>query len=358
MKNLLFFMFVLFSYVLVAQEEADTNLYRIVKFDGVEYIAKILNDDGREVLIETESLGKIYIPKSQIKSIVKIEFVHRIIQGNYIDEGPFTTRYAFTTNALPIRQGENYAMINLYGPEVHFALSDNFNVGLMTTWIGSPIAVAMKRSFTSNNENINFSLGGLFGTSGYINSFKGIGALGFGNITFGDRIKNLTLAGGYLFFDPNLSRKEQFPKEGTFITDEPYYYYYGQNIPTIEIKNNVSKGPMFSLGAYHKIGTKAAFIFDSMLGIFEGSKRYEVNSNEIQPPVGNPWQNDYEPGVYELEVTHFQSGPNFAFFFMPGMRFQSRENRAFQVSIAGVSRFNDFGSNTFPFPMCTWFFQF
>ena len=42
----------------------DTQLYLIVKNNNVEYVCQILSDDGREVLIYTEKLGKIYIPKS------------------------------------------------------------------------------------------------------------------------------------------------------------------------------------------------------------------------------------------------------------------------------------------------------
>ncbi len=36
----------------------DTNTYVILKNDSNEYIGKILSDDGREVLINTDKLGK------------------------------------------------------------------------------------------------------------------------------------------------------------------------------------------------------------------------------------------------------------------------------------------------------------
>jgi len=74
---LLFFIFTLFqSSELVAQvTPADTNLYRIVKYNNQEYIGKILNDDGREVLLETSALGKIFIVKSDIQSITHVRLV-------------------------------------------------------------------------------------------------------------------------------------------------------------------------------------------------------------------------------------------------------------------------------------------
>jgi hypothetical protein len=52
----------------------DTTKYLVVKYDGNEYVGLILSDDGREVLIETKSLGKIYIPKSDIKSMRPIDY--------------------------------------------------------------------------------------------------------------------------------------------------------------------------------------------------------------------------------------------------------------------------------------------
>lgn len=161
----------LFSQTVEDDTTSSSALFVITKNDGTEYIGKILSDDGREVLIETERLGKIYIPKSDIKSIVKVEDERSIVHGEFRTLGPFTTRYAFTTNALPIQKGENYALINLYGPEVHFAVSNNLSLGIMSTWIASPFVLAAKYSMKTNNEKVNVSLGTLFGTSGYFKHF-------------------------------------------------------------------------------------------------------------------------------------------------------------------------------------------
>lgn len=147
----------------------------IIKNDGSEYIGRLLSDDAREVLIDTEKLGRIYIPKSDIRSIVKLDSDDKVVGGQYYSTGSFTTRYAFTTNALPIQRGENYALLNLHGPEVHFAVSDHLNVGLMSTWFGSPFIFAAKYTIATKDEKVNFSIGTLLGTSGYINSFRGFG---------------------------------------------------------------------------------------------------------------------------------------------------------------------------------------
>ena len=76
----------------------------ITKQNGTEYIGTIISDDGREVLVVVDKLGKIYIPKSDIKSIIEVEDPKAIVRGEYRVAGPFTTRYAFTTNALPVKK--------------------------------------------------------------------------------------------------------------------------------------------------------------------------------------------------------------------------------------------------------------
>ena len=305
----------------------DTQLYRVVKNNNTEYVCTILSDDGREVLIHTDKLGNIYIPKSEILSIEKIQDTKSIVRGEYYEAGPFTTRYAFTTNALPMKQGANYAMVNLYGPEAHFALSNRFSIGVMSTWIASPFVVALKYSFKTKNEKVNYSLGTLLGTSSYINSFRGFGGLHFGNVTFGDAKKNLTLAAGYAYISSG-------SKLDNYTT-------------TVGYKSPKTHGPIFSIAGITKVGVKASFIFDSMIGVFDYNES-TYNTNYIN----NTYTYTYAPAR------------TVAMFLMPGMRFQRTENRAFQISLAGVSLFRikgnatDDNSGTSPLPMCSWFYKF
>lgn len=287
----------------VENDTIDNQLYHIIKTDNSEYIGNIISDDGREILIKTSNLGKIYIPKSQIKKIEEIEDEKSILRGEYNDAGPFVTRYTFTTNALPLKKGSNYAIINLYGPEAHFAVADNFSVGVMTSWIGSPFVLALKYSIKTNKENVNFSLGTLLGTSSYVNSFKGYGGLHFGNITFGDAKKNMTFAAGY-----------------GYISSGNTYYDNGIEQNSSELNS----GPVFSIAGITKVGTKASFIFDSMIGVFNSGSTQDV-----------------------------------AMLLMPGMRFQTTDKKAFQISLAGVTVFTDnSGTYTFPLPMLSWFYKF
>ena len=168
-------------------------LMRVKVNDGTEFIGYILSDDKREILIKTEDQGELYIPKYSINKIEQVA-ESDFIDGKYVGEERFSTRYFITTNGMPIKKGEHYAMFNMYGPEAHFAVADNFSVGVMATWVAMPVIGTAKYSFPIA-KNVNASVGLLAGSTLWAGA--GYGALGYGAITFGNRTANFTLSGGY-----------------------------------------------------------------------------------------------------------------------------------------------------------------
>ena len=94
---------------------SDTTKYLVVKNDGNEYVGLILSDDGREVLIQTTSLGKIYIPKSDIKSIRPIDLVDDVKKGELISshqifDSSFNSNFEFSPNEKYF-----YCRLNYFG---------------------------------------------------------------------------------------------------------------------------------------------------------------------------------------------------------------------------------------------------
>jgi len=79
----------------------------------------------------TENLGKVAIPKHEIKKIREVR-QGEIRDGIFVGEEMFATRYFLTTNGLPIKKGDNYIQWNLLGPDFQFGLADNFGIGVMT----------------------------------------------------------------------------------------------------------------------------------------------------------------------------------------------------------------------------------
>jgi hypothetical protein len=112
---------------------------------------------------------------------------------------------------------------------------------------------------------------------------------------------------------------------------------------------------MISIGTIARIGSKASFVFDSMVGFFE----HEYGESMVTP-IKEPnytLKPAYDSSEYRHDII-MKKGHSTIYFIMPGMRFQREERRAFQFCLAGLV-VNDKGKLvSVPFPMCTWFYRF
>lgn len=358
MKKLLRFLFISFliavsSNVYGQVESTDSTLRLIEKNDGTKYIAKILSDDARELLIETESIGKIYILKSEVKRITLIENKDEIKNGEFLEESPFSTRYAFTNNALPIKRNDHYAIVNLFGPEVHFAVNDRLNLGIMTTWIGSPLVAVGKYTIPTSNKKINFSIASMVGTSGYLNGFQGFGGLHWGTFTYGDRKNNISFSAGFGYLRPGIERMKPGVYTGdsetvTYMDGSTNTYYMQPTIPT-EVSPDLLKAPILSVAGIFQLTSSASIFFDSMLAF--GSMKNSSFDSEFIGGEDSPYIFTVTEGGQVIDQFA-------ALYMMPGMRFQKNENRAFQIAIAGISVWDSGDNITFPLPLLSWFFKF
>jgi hypothetical protein len=341
--------------------EIDTNTYVIIRNNGKELIGKIVSDDGREVLIDTYELGKIFVPKYDIRSIKKVDVTKDIVNGEYRSRGPFTTRYQFTTNAFPIEKGENYAVVNLYGPEVQFSITNRFSIGVLSTWIASPIALALKYTFPTSNDKLNFGVGTILGSSGYFNQARSFGGLHWGMVTYGDRMNNLTLSLGYSYLRTGANFGTNLYKPGTYAAVEDQFnpgYYTFANLPVMNSGKYSPRigAPIIGLGGIASVGTKASFIFDAML-ILGNIKNYSYTQDVIN---NYDLQTGYPSSTFvgEVQTGNIEKIKSTNLVLMPGMRFQKTPNEAFQVSLAGIIGATDGERYSFPIPMCSWFFKF
>jgi len=384
-SKILMVSFLLLNQAFAQEIETDSTskekvYYLIKKADGNELYGYIISDDGREILLETKTIGKVYINKSDIKEIIDIN--HKDIEnyGEFRETGPFTTRYYFTNNALPIKKGEDYAMINLYGPEVHFSLSDNFSLGVMATWIASPIALAAKYSFNSKSKT-HVAIGTIMGSSGYIEQGGVTGGLHWLTITRGDRLSNFSISAGYGYFYDNANIFNNYLGSKytwqSYNSSQPYYiennqagyaindsvygnsYYYNDN----NIRQNKFQDALFiGIGGITPIGKKASFIFDSMIILNKKESveysPYTINvdyDNSFYPDPPNIVNETYTIGKGEI----VEKGFNTTIIFMPSMRFNQSYEKAFQIALAGVVNIDNTGDVTsFPIPMASWLRKF
>lgn len=354
MKNLILFITgFLISTAMYAQETPiDTNTYLITTVDGLEHLGKIISDDGREVLIMTKNVGKLFIPKASIKSITKVKASDLVEieamynnNGEFNIEGPFSTRYYFTTNCFPVKKGENYAMVHLYGPEVHFSVTKRLSVGVMATWIASPIALALKYTIPTKNAKVNFGLGTIIGSSGYLNKGRGYGGLHWGMLTLGDRKSNLTFSGGFSYVNTGRNNNYSYVSGSYPAVDNGWGKEFNYNIPRTP-NNKPTTATVIGIAGITKVGKKASLFFDSM--IFFAKRQHSV-FKYIHDSNYQPLRTDVTTSINNSITA----------IIMPGMRFQKTDNKAFQVALAGVIGKNaNGGTYAFPMPMCSWFFKF
>ena len=295
MKALFIFLFCTISFGLFAQttppdtiQNKTVKLFKVTLNSGKVYVGNIIHRDPKEVLIETKEVGEVLIPKYEISLIEEIP-EHELGEGGvYKPSETFATRYFITTNGLPIKKGDSYIQWNLYGPDFQYGVTDHFGIGIMTTWLGVPIIAQGKYSIKLG-ENVHLGLGGLVGTGSWIASDFGL-ALPFSSFTVGDRRANITFSAGY----------------GSVWSE-------GQS----------SGRALLSLAGMTKVSNKVSIVFDSFIVPASGYK--DETTQEYNPNTGQ---------YYTVTTRKQRTG---LAIFIPGIRWQLSEEKAFQFGFTGFS---------------------
>jgi len=302
--------------------QEEPKMQMVIKNDGTRFVGKIIKQDAREVLIETNELGQVYIPRHEIKEIREVSTRELNEKGEYVPGEVFATRYFITTNGLAIARKENYIIWNLYGPDIQFGVTDNLGLGIMTTWVGWPLVGTVKYSVPLGKQ---FSTGAglLVGTD----TWGGPGfrfALPYGVFTYGNRIANFNISFGY----GNVRYKK-----------DEYNPYTGNNETDIVNEGRV----LMSFAGMFKAGKKVSVVFDTFIAP-KGKKYDTYDWRDVWNPVTGNWEN------VPVKVT--KNRPGFA-LILPGLRFQTEPEKAFQFGFAGLH----FDGQTFPLPvpMVQWF---
>jgi hypothetical protein len=275
----------------------DSTLYRIVTSDDVEKLGYIIKQDEREILFLTNDNRRIIIPQYVVKKIEVVKKEDFNIAGQFVGEDRFATRYFITTNGLPIKKGENYIQWNLFGPDIQFAVGDNFGLGLMTSWFATPIVATAKYSLQLGPKS-QMAIGALLGTSSwatFTSDFNFGGALPFASLSFGSRKSNIAFSGGY---------------------------------GAVWLDGDVSGRALTSVAGMVKLSPKFSLVFDSFIvlkGAPTTTQQYVYNSTT---------------GVYSLQnVTERSPGGG---IFIPGVRFHQAEGKAIQFGFAALAADGEF----------------
>ncbi|MEX1001582.1 MAG: hypothetical protein WDZ35_05655 [Crocinitomicaceae bacterium] len=272
-----------------AQSDTTTSLInkevRLIKHDGTEYVGTLLSDDGREVLINSKSVGKIYIPKHELKVIRSLETESETEKSTEKDEQKeedipdtssvnveqpkvfkydnyISTKYIQTDNALPLRKGESFIKFSPFTYEGQLRLTDNWSAGVMGSYIGAPIIVKTKYSFPFS-EKACLSLDAAYGTFAFAtwttNGIRDGAGLLTSTFTAGDRLKNFSIKVGYGFAH-------------NLIIDQWGWNNPGVDSEIISSHMEYIQFGMAAVGGMVKLNEKNTFVFDGGIVLLDGGE--------------------------------------------------------------------------------------
>jgi len=162
--------------------------------DGKTFTGLIVSQNDREIILETESLGKLTIANSKIREVKMVES-EQIVDGKYFFPNPHGTRYFFGPSAIPLKKGEGYFQ-NAYvlANSVQIGITDNFSMG---GGIGIPFLFFVTPKVGYRVGKYVYVGGGiLFATT--ITNDVGFGVgVAYGALTLGNSENNFTLSGGW-----------------------------------------------------------------------------------------------------------------------------------------------------------------
>ncbi len=317
------------SFAQTEQDSTQVN-HKIVKQNGKTFVGIIISQDAREVLLQTEDVGLVYIPKHEIEKISEINESNEIVTG-----GLFATRYFLTTNGFSIDKGDNYVQWNIFGPDFQFGVADNFTLGIMTSWVGMPIVGTAKYS-GKIADKLYGGLGFLGGTGSWASPEYGL-LLPFGFLSAGDRANNINFTTGYgALFYPRSTSDITITQTPTEYSTNSYDY---RSTDTNEAEGRF----LFSIAGMFRINSKYSFVFDSFFmlpGEDYSTEELVVNYDPVA-----------EKDTYS--VRNVTRETNALLVLVPGIRFQVSPRSSLQFGFTGVHFDGEF--LPVPIPMIQWF---
>lgn len=199
----LLLLFLFFGLSTMAQDDGDyveRKLVRVTKNDGATYVGYLDFMDEDKVIIETENLGMVSIPKHTIADIEYLESDSSAqklkgLNKRVLDGDPRNTRYLVSSSAIPLQRGSFLANFNLWGPQFTYAATDNLSFGITTSWLTVPVVFNGKYTFQLA-EKAHMAVGANFGVPSVL-SYDVSVIDPFATLTFGTSADNISVSYHY-----------------------------------------------------------------------------------------------------------------------------------------------------------------
>lgn len=183
----------------------STRTVRVETFDGNVFVGFVVSEDSSVLVLKTESLGEIKIPRNNIKSKTNLKEVKKVGSEFWLPN-PQASRYFWAPNGYGLEKGSSYYQnIWILYNQFSFGLSDNFSIGagmlplFLFGGAATPVWIVPKLTIPVVENKFNIGTGAFLGT--VIGEQTGVFGLLYGTTTFGHRDKNLSFGLAYGFAD-------------------------------------------------------------------------------------------------------------------------------------------------------------
>jgi hypothetical protein len=170
--------------------------------DGSRFVGKFMGRQNDTVVLQTETMGLIYLAESQIKNIDEVGKIKESSSSNSAwFRNPYAAQGVFLPTGIGLKKGEgNYQNLMVALNSVQYGITDNFSLGggleiISLVITGRPGVVYLQPKLSySFSDNFHVSGGGyLFVSGANFNATSSLIALPFGNLTYGNRNNNITI---------------------------------------------------------------------------------------------------------------------------------------------------------------------
>lgn len=253
-------------------------------------------------------------------------------------------RYALMPSAMPFERGDHVAAVRLYGFETHFALSDRIRIGVLSSYLFSPVGLSAHVHLSPPSSRFHLALSGRLANASYLGDFESSTAFATLHATAGTPRRHVTLTAGL----------------GTSNVEQLYTYYSAYSDVLVspvdeDPRRNYRQqgrrrlgGAVVGLACLTPLKSKTSFLLDATYLLTPNGQYVNTFTLEERPDFGTNFV--YETSTVALHPLH-------SLLITAGLRFQQSPHHIFQASITGFSTPFDLPLNFIPIPllpMATW----
>jgi len=209
-----------------------TRTVKVETTDGNVFVGFFVTEDSLALVIKTENLGEIKIPRNNIKRKTELKEAKKVGSEFWLPN-PQSSRYFWAPNGYGLEKGSSYYQnIWVLYNQFSFGLSDNFSIGagmvplFLFGGTATPFWIVPKLSIPVVENKFNVGTGAFLGT--VIGEQTGVFGLLYGTTTFGSRDDNLSLGLAYGFADGEWL-KVPIINVSYLVRTGPKGYFVGEN---------------------------------------------------------------------------------------------------------------------------------